>query len=645
MSATVLIVQPDAALAERLGQLIVAGTPDASVGFVQSARDGIAALDQYADLDLFVCELYYPQGDGLTLLSAVRAKFRRARVLIVTNYNLHYFADHIQGLTLFQLPLDETQFVSTCQDALTTMEGHEFPPFLIGKKQPPDRWGDCYAAYDMGVKRDVFITMTHPRATSEESARFRNQAALMARATHPNVEAVYQGGECEGRDFFAREKWDVPNLAELATAGQGIDPRLAARIIHTVGSVIIFWDANELPHTVLTIMDVSLSSQGIIKVANCVNPAQPLRDPAQTDLTALAQVLDSLLPIPEQLPERLASLLNVLRSGPVPLAQVVSEAQALDIDLAPEQEIEVTEEHHIAEQAIRKEQTTQRITQYLTFAAFAAVVGVVGYFVYTQLFATPHAAAVANVTMLHIPAGKYVYQDGAATLDHDFYIDKYEVTWAQYLRFLSAVAKAGNDTEWKHPSQKSGKDFLHQPQDWEEIFKCLKYQKAYKGRGLLAWDGPAFNVDWYDAQAYAKWAGKRLPSEQEWEKSGRGEQGYLYPWGNTFAMKANNSAVPEGTDRAGMPLHFFQPVDQMPDDRSPYGVYDMAGNVSEWTDTVIPTGNVVIRGASFGTPTLEHVVLTYRNIEYGPEQRGFWLGFRCASDKLPTASTPAPAAK
>jgi serine/threonine-protein kinase len=76
-------------------------------------------------------------------------------------------------------------------------------------------------------------------------------------------------------------------------------------------------------------------------------------------------------------------------------------------------------------------------------------------------------------------------------------------------------------------------------------------------------------------------------------------------------------------------------VDQTPGDKSPYGVYDMAGNVSEWTDTVIPDpkfGKIaVIRGANFSTNSEEHAALTYRNIVWPPTTQGFWLGFRCAS--------------
>jgi len=244
--------------------------------------------------------------------------------------------------------------------------------------------------------------------------------------------------------------------------------------------------------------------------------------------------------------------------------------------------------------------------------------------------------------MVEIPAGPYVYQAGPATMDHTFYIDKYEVTFGQYLKFLRAIrAKNGDDSAWRNPAQPASKATDHEPKDWDTIFKCIKYHEPYHQINLTL-DDPVFNVDWYDAEAYANWAGKRLPNEHEWEKAARGKDGFLYPWGNTFEPKANTSVPSPGMDRSSVPVRVYQVVDQMPGDKSSYGVCGMAGNVSEWTDDIVP-GSIesekvaVIRGANLKTNSEEHAVLTYRDTMYVPSTRDFWIGFRCASDTPPAA--------
>ena len=125
-----------------------------------------------------------------------------------------------------------------------------------------------------------------------------------------------------------------------------------------------------------------------------------------------------------------------------------------------------------------------------------------------------------------------------------FYLDLYEVTHDQYRAFIQATGR-------------------RPPSDW----MSGRYNPD-KGRH------PVVYVNWEDANAYCLWAGKRLPTEAEWEKAARGPDGLAYPWGNAFdASRANVNNENGSTVEVG---HY-------PAGKSPYGAYDLTGNVWEWT--------------------------------------------------------------
>lgn len=186
----------------------------------------------------------------------------------------------------------------------------------------------------------------------------------------------------------------------------------------------------------------------------------------------------------------------------------------------------------------------------------------------------------------------------------DFYIGETEVSNEQYLQFIEATGHRA-------------------PKNWKE-------GKFLPGTG----EEPVTEVSWSDANAYCEWLTKelgvtvRLPSEAEWERAARGDTGYKYPWGNEWNDEAAQSSESSGKIR---------PVKSLEAGRSPFGVYEMIGNVWEWTSDLMVDSEGkpelhegakqrVVKG---GASAEERKLLTISNRAERPEDRPSpWLGFR-----------------
>ena len=215
--------------------------------------------------------------------------------------------------------------------------------------------------------------------------------------------------------------------------------------------------------------------------------------------------------------------------------------------------------------------------------------------------------------MVYIPAGEFIMgsNEGVGNeapahtvrLD-DFYIDRYPVTNEEYKRFVDGTGHPVPcyDVDWVDASGYNWDPETRMPPEGME-------------------DHPVVLVGWDDARAYASWAGKRLPTEAEWERASRSTDGRRWPWGDEFIKGRCNSSKwsdSGGTTTVGL---------YSPDGDSPYGCVDMAGNVWEWTASDYDRDNKVLRGGSFGS--LPDTLRAADRYNSTPGTRGYVVGFRC----------------
>jgi len=265
--------------------------------------------------------------------------------------------------------------------------------------------------------------------------------------------------------------------------------------------------------------------------------------------------------------------------------------------------------------------------------------------VLTCLACSEEEAAQPPEGMVLIPAGPF--QMGSTTGDVDeapvhtveldaFYIDQHEVTNAEYQAFVTATG---------YPAPRGI--------GYTAVYELLKHDyEPWRDSGFNHPHQPVTTVTWFDAVAYCEWAGKRLPTEAEWEKAARGDlEDACYPWGsaepdNTAANFADSQTEFEWrSTNVNDGFLFTAPVGTFPPNG--YGLFDMAGNVWEWcADWYSPTYYAesphrnpkgphtgeqrVLRGGTWYRAA--HTLRNAERVSDFPENSLNVVGFRCAMD-------------
>jgi formylglycine-generating enzyme required for sulfatase activity/CheY-like chemotaxis protein len=514
------------------------------------------------------------------------------------------------------------------------------------------RLGSAYAAVQISINRPVGLKVLDPERAQHDAikARFIADARAKAHVQHPSILAVYEAGESGGRIFYAREYVDGQSLSELAANGQKVDELAALKIIRVIAEGFVYLTSHNIAHRPLEPSKIYLGMDGQPRLANlAVQVADELHSTEQ-EIQLLGQIMLRIGPVVQNRSEGFNALINRMvsakTSGLNAWGQVIQAVKALEPKVVPVEAARISAQDQAAMKAVEAARKQQKRGFWLNVASitllFTIVVGIA-----LKKFVFTNERKVER--MVRIPAGEYhLPGKKKVTIERDFWIDKYEVTWGQYSRFLKDLEKnPTSDQDYRHP--RMPRYLTHDNADLRIYRARAEYGSPARGIPIDL-NCPAMMVTWWDAYAYAKWIGAQtqtdrdLPTEEEWEVAAAGDTAFQYPWGNEAVAKYANTG--EDYDESRLvkdpkngwkgPVdgyNFWAPVDKFTSDKSPMGVFGMAGNVAEWTSSWTADNRFpIIKGGSFFHKLAP---IDSRIANHDANKGEEWIGFRTISHTPP----------
>ena len=609
-------------------------------------------------LDLLLCARHFSTTDGAAVQEAMASKFPGLHTGFLNAGPDPGFLP-AEGDRCFapETPLPEIQtwvesLAGQHLTAATTSESKSpLPETLLGvtlgdyqilEKRRDLEKSQSYLARQISMHRKVVLERMKPECQHDPTAKrqFRALVRSMANVAHPSIAAVYEAQEtAAGEIFYTRELVQGRSVPEMLEAGVKLSQEEALQLLRVTGEGMGFYASREITRGPLEPKHVFLGQDGMPRLANLATVSREQALDERSELAQLARALQGLCPLTAHGREtEIAVLFNRMKGrGNAPVqdwAGLVRSSKKLLQHIAS---LRASQPIPQSPQTALLQRTSQRalVPLLLVFLALGIVATAVA-LLYPGL---SKSAPRKLDAMVKIPAGPSVFGVGESVALPDFWIDQYEVTISQYAEFLTTVSIS--EHRYDHPHQPSTK-LSHEPEHWQEYYPAAMEGGTYKGHAITL-NTPVLWADWWDAYAYARWRGHRLPTEQQWEKAARGVSGAPWPWGaSPEPARANTGADFSATAGGGGAIDGFASwcdVDAKSQDVSEAGVCGMAGNVAEWTDTWAQHPDLpdqqspVYRGGNFSQKNAP--IPDQRWIAKTPELTQPFLGFRTVSDHPP----------
>jgi formylglycine-generating enzyme required for sulfatase activity len=403
-----------------------------------------------------------------------------------------------------------------------------------------------WKAEQVSIQRKVIVEMLNPRVAddAEVKSAFLSDIKAKAAVAHPAIGAVYEAGEEKGTVFYVREAIPGESLEKIYHDIKKYTPHEVVMLLEQIGSAQRHLEKRRLATVPLAAHHVVIEDFSV-RLVNLVAAGERDETQAAQDKHLLGRIFEELLISNLPGSTRVGSLLGFMvdLERDIPLTwrqvrdlsrQVIDQFDSLKEKEPPKARIEAPQIS-----ASLRSRTPPRV--WAALGGVAAMMTVFGMMLaYQDEKVVKEPEQVVDLSPVPIAEGKT--------------LGRHEVTIAQYADFLDSLSMLPNQDRdaFDHPGQPESKED-HVPDDWQALKKAIERGGVWKGR-LVNDSCPVVGVDWWDAFAYSKWQGGRLPTLKEWQSASGSTVG-IAGWGKASAPK---------------------------NDRTDLGLIGMAGNVREW---------------------------------------------------------------
>lgn len=414
-----------------------------------------------------------------------------------------------------------------------------------------------FHAEQISVERDVVLECIKSDITDQEViAHFIADVRAKATVDHPGIGSVFEAIHEADSVYYTRELLPGRNLEELHALGTTYAPPVIAGFLRQIASAMEYLEQRKVDSLPLEPRHLVCRHE-VVRLGNLA-VAEPVARVEGHDRLLLAELMLDLLERGAAGATRTTKLLTMMlqeEGKGLTWTQIKHTARSLEQDL------------HGA-RALSETQHLEGVGAQSSFASPRALIvggSALLVLVAALLWWKGREHGVSDrlnelSEAIEVPAGNYPTYGGSSVSVPAFSIDAHEVSIAEYEEFLKALAalpEAGRSL-FDHPDQpRSKKD--HYPFRWDELLEAAEEGTQFGGETYSMYH-PVTGVDWWDAQAYARWKGGRLPTQAEWFAAARS--------GEVNAVE-------------------FGAVDQLDGDVTEMGVHGMAGNVSEWIEDLV----------------------------------------------------------